>query len=315
MRFHYTFAISICILITVLSMNTHPCSKWAEPKKLGTLDNSLLMEASGMDVSNKYQDRIYHINDSGKKLELITTDMKGNKHRKIEINGYKNGNSDNEDLSTGPCYKNNCIFIGDIGDNLEKRTEIKIVILKERKSYPASVSPLKVLRLKYPDGPHNAESLAVHPNGDIYIISKESDFKKMKYYPSNIYRLKRSVWENNKGTSMIPELVGKIDTSLLNGGDRFFLNNIITSLDISGDGKKFILLTYQNAYEIYTDLTYAKSDTFYNIDNLSYSYIELKKLPQQEAISYVNSDKSFIYNTEYIKNHDVDLYKVDCIEK
>lgn len=296
-------------------MNSYPCTKWGNAKKLGTLDKNILVEASGMEVSGKYKNRVYHVNDSGKELELITTDMKGNNLKKINIKGFNNNNSDNEDLSSGPCYRNSCIFIGDIGDNLEKRTEIKIVLILERKTYPASVSPIKVLRLKYPDGPHNAESLAVHPNGDIYIISKESDFKNMEYYPSNIYRLKRKAWEGNKGTVMIPEFVGKIDTGLLNGGDKFFLDNIITSLDISRDGKKFVLLTYQDAYEIYMDLTSAGPDTFSNIDNLSYSYINLWKLPQQEAISYSNSDKGFIYDTEYIKNHDVDLYEVDCLQQ
>ena len=307
--------VCICIFISVPGTNSYPCSEWGAPVKLGTLDKHILVEASGIEVSEKYKNRVYHVNDSGNGLELFITDLKGKKKRKIKIKGVDNHNSDNEDLSYGPCYNNTCIFIGDTGDNLEKRNEIKIVLIAERGIYPDSVSPLKVLRLKYPDGSHNAESLAVHPNGDIYIISKESDFKTMKYYPSNIYRLKRKVWEESKGELMIPELVGQIDTGLLNGGNKFFLDNIITSLDISGDGKKFILLTYQNAYEIYTDLNNAGTDTFKNADDLSYSYIKLVKLPQQEAISYTNSDNGFIYDTEYIKNHDVDLYEVVCIKR
>lgn len=314
MRYGYCLPIFLCAFFSLLSTNAHPCGRWGNPQKIAVLDSKIFPEASGIEVSDKFRDRIYHVNDSGKQLELITTDLKGKNPRKILIKGYNNRKSDNEDLSTGPCFWKSCIFIGDIGDNLVKRSEIRIVVITERKNFPSAVSPLKVLRLRYPDGPHNAESLAVHPNGDIYIISKESDFKTMKYSPSNIYRIRKKIWESNKGALLTPELLGNIDTSVFNGGDRFFLDNIITSLDISKDGKKFLLLTYQDAYEINTDLSNIKPDSFKNADKLSFRHIKLMKLPQQESIAYMNSDKSFLYDTEYIKNHDVDLYRVDCLD-
>ena len=300
-------------MLSLLSANAYPCGSWGNPDKITALDSKIFTEASGIEVSDKFGDRIYHVNDSGKQLELITTDLNGKNAKKILIEGYDNSKSDNEDLSTGPCFGKSCVFIGDIGDNLEKRSESRIVVLTERKNFPSSVSPLRVLRLKYPDGPHNAESLAIHPNGDIYIISKESDFKTMKYSPSNIYRIRKKIWENSRGSLLSPELLGQIDTSVFNGGDRFFLDNIITSFDISKDGRKFLLLTYQDAYEINTDLDNMKPDSFKNADKLSFTHIKLRKLPQQESIAYMNSDKSFIYDTEYIKNHDVDLYRVDCL--
>src|SRR5690349_18401504 len=97
------------------------CAQWSGPVQVGTLDPAFLPEASGIAVSRQYEDRYYHINDSGDGAAFYVTDSAGQKTRKVAIRGYKP--QDTEDLALGPCDGggDTCLFVGDIGDNAQKR--------------------------------------------------------------------------------------------------------------------------------------------------------------------------------------------------
>ena len=41
------------------------CQKWSEPEVIGSLDTNLINESSGIAISKNYNNRMYHINDSG----------------------------------------------------------------------------------------------------------------------------------------------------------------------------------------------------------------------------------------------------------
>jgi hypothetical protein len=93
-----------------------------------------------------------------------------------------------EDIAIGPGRDPNreSLYIGDIGDNLAQRPEIVVYRLPEPKISAAKglgmmpIGPAEAIRLTYPDGPRDAETLLVDPlTRDIYVIAKREWFSKV----------------------------------------------------------------------------------------------------------------------------------------
>lgn len=302
-------------ILAIFSSNSYGqvCSSWSEARVVGKLDHTMINEASGIEVSLIDNSILYHINDSGNGPYYYSSKFDGSESKKIRINNLNLKRSDYEDISTGKCYDKKCLFIGDIGDNLKSRDNINIIIIEENNK-SSSVTPLKIVRLIYPDHPRNAEAFAVHPNGDLFIITKEESLRRQKSFPSKIYKTSRNKWENAGPKPLTLEHVGTLDIKPINSKTNGFLDNVITSLDISEDGKKFVVLTYQHAYEFNIDLSKAHSSSFDNFNaEKDYRVIELKRLPQQESIAYLQGSKSILYNTEY-RAIAPNLMRVDCLD-
>ncbi|HSC34012.1 MAG TPA: hypothetical protein VLG45_01960, partial [Thermodesulfobacteriota bacterium] len=240
--------------------------------------------------------------------------LNGGKTRAVRIEGFDAVMSDFEDASIGGCYSGkSCFFVADIGDNGKRRRFVRIIVVEEVENYGSSAVPLKILRLAYPDRPHNAEGMAIHPNGDIYIFTKEEDVDNRESFPAELYKIGKKKWENAGDEVLKLEHAGELDLPRLGGSDSSF-GSVITSFDIAPDGKTFLLLTYEDAYEFDIDLSLSglkSSDRL--VRDKDYKVIPLKSLPQQESISYVEEGRGFIYDSEY-HVFDVPIMKVECLE-
>ena len=290
------------------------CKHWSAAQNAGTLDYLQLDEASGIAVSRKIPGRLYQINDSGGGPYFYVSESDGSKTKAVRIEGFNARGSDFEDMSIGKCLSGkSCLFIADTGDNKANRKSVRIIVIEESEKFGSSAAPLKILTLKYPDRPHNAEGVAIHPNGDIYIFTKEEDLDDMKSFPAGLYRLKKEKWENAGGEELTLERMGELNLPRLSGSDSSF-KSVVTAFDISPDGKKFIVLTYENAYEFDIDLEATglkPSDKL--VRGKDYSVIELKPLPQQEGVSYIEEGRGFIYDSEY-HMFDAPIMKVECLD-
>lgn len=270
------------------------CAQWGEPATVGMLDTALLPEASGIALSRAFPDRLYHINDSGHGPYFYITDRSGGNTRQVRIEGLSA--IDPEDLSMGPCAgSHSCLFVGDIGDNFSLRETIEIAVIIEA-DFGAQVTPYRLLRLRYPDGPRDAEALAVHPNGDIYILSKAWRRFPLLADPARLYRLPRAAWEDAPEQLHTLEFVAEIDLPSLNRGVTSPLGFVATGMDISPDGSRLVVLTYQNAIEFAVDLARGWPQAL--TPEIDYRHIPLRMLPQQEAISYLEDGRSLIYSSE-----------------
>ncbi|MEX1000277.1 MAG: hypothetical protein WD000_10045 [Thermodesulfobacteriota bacterium] len=289
------------------------CGKWGEGQKIGVLDHNLINEASGLQVSRNYTGRLYHINDSGGGNFFYISDIKGDTTQKIRIEGEFSKKSDFEDISVGKCFDKSCLFIGDIGDNRATKDFVEIIIVPELEQYGTFVKPLKRIKIKYPDGPHNAEGMAVYPNGDIYIITKEENLKDLEAYPAKIYKLSAQKWQDEANKLKMLDYIGEIDLRLLNPSGTAY-GHVVSAFDIAPDGKSFIILTYENAIEFNIDLSKQHiKPTSQLKEGQDYNVIELRSLPQQESITYLPSGQSFLYNTEY-HWFEAPIIKVDCLD-
>lgn len=289
------------------------CARWDEAKKAGTLDHLRIDEASGVAVSAKFPGRLYHVNDSGGGPYFYISDMDGGNTRAVRIEGYDSKRLDFEDMGIGECGPGkSCVFIADIGDNRKRRDHVEIIAVEEIEDFGSAVKPFKRIKIAYPDGPRNAEGLAVHPGGDIFILTKEEKRDYTEAYPARLYRLPRDKWQDAGDGVLKPEYIGEIDfPSLLPNASS--LGQVVTSFDIAPGGGKFIVLTYERAVEFGIDLSAGAPPPSSEMKmEKDYRVVEIMSLPQQESIAYVDGGSGFIYDTEH-HLFEVPIMRVDCV--
>jgi hypothetical protein len=304
------------------------CASWSMPVRAGALDLGLLREASGMAISRRYPDRMYHHNDSGDAARFFISDLKGGKTKEVAIPGPKP--LDMEDVALGPCAdagaasgksaENQCLFFADIGDNRRGRKNIELWILPELEAFGATAPNPKKISLKYPGEAHNAEAVAVHPaTGDVYLLTKEADLRKpdVPARPAQLFRVPRAALSSAGAMAALTlEPAGEIDIPYLNSSAGM-PGQITTAMDFRPDGKALLVLTYENAIEIRTDALQKPIRSREWINGRDYRAINWPRPTaiQPEAIAYSPDGRSFYFDTEYKPDMgatDAALMRVDC---
>ena len=126
-------------------------------------------EASGLAVSQRVAGRLWTHNDSGQPV-LFALDARGAITARIRLAGVTV--EDWEAIAVGPCPAGSCVYVADIGDNTAARKRITIYRIPEPAGAVESLPVTDVFHATYPDGPHDAETLLVTPQGDLYIVTK-----------------------------------------------------------------------------------------------------------------------------------------------
>ncbi|MCA1603409.1 MAG: hypothetical protein LC776_17810 [Acidobacteria bacterium] len=184
-----------------------------------------------------------------------------------------------EDIAAGPGperYKN-YLYIGDIGDNRERRLEIVVYRVPEpaiiaadassTKSKPRLTESAEAIRLRYPDGKHDAETLMVHPvTGSLFIVTKVAFANSGIYEATVPLRTDVTITLTRVGELNVPSLLG----------------GIITGGAISPNGRRVALCDYMQGYEIVLPAGAA----FNTIWNQPLRPIGLGQRKQGEAIAY-----------------------------
>jgi hypothetical protein len=182
----------------------------------GQLGNAELMEISGIAASASHPGSYYVHNDSGDSARFFAVDGDGADLGSYTLEAAQA--DDYEDIALGPCGAGRCVFVADIGDNDEARPYYTILRVAEPASLAAGTTLVHPTQLKfsYPDGPHNAEVLLIHPiTGEIAVITSAGSGQTSRFYHD----------ENPLVPAVITELVGEGDieppqgSSAFSGGD------------------------------------------------------------------------------------------------
>ncbi|MGH9895939.1 MAG: hypothetical protein ACREA0_28925, partial [bacterium] len=164
----------------------------------GTFRSPRLTESSGVVVSRAHPGILWTHNDSGDGPYLYATDLHGTDRGAIFVPGAEA--VDWEDMALGPCPRRpvDCLYIGDTGDNLERREHVTVYAVPEPDPPLAAADTQRVsaaalaLSLYYPDGPHDVEALYVSPRDTaLYLVSKGRG----RRGEIRLYRVARAAWD------------------------------------------------------------------------------------------------------------------------
>ena len=128
-----------------------------------------LNEASGLAVSRSVPGRLWTHNDSGQPI-VFALDTQGKVTARVRLTGAVV--EDWEAIAVGPCPAGSCLYIADIGDNQAARKRITIYRTPEPAGAGSSAPAAEALHATYPDGAHDAETLLVTPDGELFIVTK-----------------------------------------------------------------------------------------------------------------------------------------------
>jgi len=146
----------------------------ATPTPLLEIQDPALVESSGLAVSAVHDDVLWTHADGGSAAEVRAVDGAGETVAVITLVGIDP--YDPEALAPGVDEVGQpALFLGDVGDNLEQRPDVSVFRFTEPSRLVKQSVEATWFRFTYPDGPHDAEALLVHPRtGRMLIATKDA---------------------------------------------------------------------------------------------------------------------------------------------
>ncbi|MBZ0264707.1 hypothetical protein K8I28_08550 [bacterium] len=233
----YSHRVYLYILLFSCLPFIHACATdppdFSDRQTAGTIEHNSIKEASGMVASRANPGIFWIINDSGNEAVVYGCDEHGKHRAKLILEGVHN--RDWEDIAVGTGEKDGTfdIYVGEIGDNRAHFENIALfrfeepILKRKKETIHIPESQISVMRLKYPDGPRDAETLLVDPiSNEVVIVSKRE--LNVRAYQTN--------WKNTNDDVVTLEYLGDLPLYNVVGGD------------ISPDGSGILLKTYASMF-------------------------------------------------------------------
>lgn len=233
-------------LLTFLATLLPLAATAAEPpafKVAGTLENSLIIEASGLVAGD---DGVFFVHNDGKR-DVFVIDATGKDLGAFKLDGAKN--RDWEDITRVPDGDRHLIVIADVGDNEHKRKDVDLYFFEEpaEGTFDTDHEAVHRLELSYPDGPRDVESVAYDPSSRSILLLSKRDI------PPRLYSvpLDRALAEKELVADFLAEVPGfrpPTKQDILTHPKRGLWVSQPTGMDISPDGRLAAVLTYRSLY-------------------------------------------------------------------
>jgi hypothetical protein len=233
------------LLLTAMTLPARPLPAQLAPHPVrvlssATLADPRLVESSGVIPSRTQSGVLFTINDSGNDPLIFATDTAGDALGAWLLPGAVN--RDWESVTIGSCPGGSCLFVGDIGDNAERRPGVTIYRLREPKSLdsagpaPTAASlDLDSAAVRYADGPHDAEAMWVSAAGDLCIVTKGRSGR------IGLYLVPAAAF--GAGT---PVRIERLQTLPITPDRRF--GRWVTDAARSPDGRRVVIRTYTELF-------------------------------------------------------------------
>lgn len=212
----------------------------------GRIQDTLLTECSGMDISMATGEILWAINDGGHGPYLHALDTKGGSLARILVEGAKN--RDWEAIDTFVWEDRPMILIADFGDNFQVYGSHTLYVVEEpvlnnEGNAESLVAPVAwQIHYSYPGARHDAEGAAVNAEtGKVLILTKRDS-------PPILYEV--PLQPPKTAHPVVAKKIATLDHLKAPPGGIVFTkyDNQPTALDISNDGKLAVVLTYTNAH-------------------------------------------------------------------
>jgi hypothetical protein len=279
---------------------------FAPPVRVGAFDAEIVPGASGLAASIRHPGLLYLLDDREGTNEVWVLDTEGGMLGSIAVDGLHA--LDTESLEVAPCGvpgdgpSESCLYVGDIGDNLRGRRDIRVYRFTEpdlaadpaADGHLATVQP-DVAVLRYPDEAHDAEALLVE-DGWLYVITKPPmdavEATVLYRAPFGEETLERV------GELRLPDPASPLLS--------LFVGNVTTGASMDGDGR-VLLRTYDSVFLASPPEPSAGLDS---LADWTFTETPTPRLPQAEAVTWSADECGYYTVSERIG----DLWFVPCRE-
>ena len=257
-------------------------------------------ESSGLVASRTLPGAYWTHNDSGGGPFIYAFNTRGNSLAVFRVTGASARDWEDISIGPGPQANKSYLYIGDIGDNSAARADIVVYRVLEpdlksankgsTKARPLTTASAEAIRLKYPDGKYDAETLLVHPTtGNLYILTKALFANPVVYEATAPLTPGKTITMKRIGEVRIPSIFG----------------GAITGGSVSPDGRRVALCDYFSGYELVLP---ARSKNFNDIWKEKMTGFDLGKRKQGEAIAYRLDGNALLATSE---GREFDLIQVE----
>lgn len=212
-----------------------------------------LVESSGAAMSVSQPGVLFTINDSGNEPVLFAVDTAGAPRGRWRVQGTRN--IDWEAVALGPCGSgrradSSCVYIGDVGDNIEAlplRTIYRVAEPRADAATTTGVVRAQRLVYRYADGPHDVEAMYLAPNGDVVLITKRPRLDAARRLrPALVFTIPAAAW--NTDSVAVAALTDSLP--IIPGSARL---RTITDAALSPDARFLAVRTYGEIFVFAVD--------------------------------------------------------------
>lgn len=254
---------------------------------------SALTESSGVTAQNA--NSVWSHNDATNNNELYQFDTLGNLLRTLVIT-----NAVNTDWEEVCRDDNGDFYIGDFGNNLNDRTDLKILMVPNPSIIIGDSVAAQVINFSYPD------QFAFPPHDSL----KNFDMEAMFWFNDSLYLFsKNRTVPYNGYTKMykLPALPGNYVAQLTDSfftGNGNLINNSITSATISTSGDKMLLISNTKGW-LFNGFT---GNDFFSGNVFAFTFGGITS--QKEGSTFINSNEVY-FTDEKVFSTGGNLYGYD----
>jgi len=267
-----SFALGFLLLPMSVSGCANEPLHYDDPLELCKLENKKINESSGLAVSRRNPDHFWTHNDSGDQPRIFCFDRTG-KH--IGTCKLKKARAvDWEDMCSFEIDGKPKLLIGDIGDNAARRKVCRLYELDEPEDARDEVSDFRVIRFRYSTGPTDCEAIAVD------VVNRKLILAEKKW--GLTCRVFEARYPYPGDNDVVARPIARVKLPL------------VTAMDISGDGRRAILLTLGQAFEF----TRSEAETWTEAFAKQPRMINMPARRQGETICYGASGADIFLTSE-----------------
>ena len=261
------------------------------PEVTGRLENPAIREASGLARSQREAGVLWVINDGGADVIVHAIDHAGIRQGEFKLK--KSNNKDWEDLASFRLDDIAYLLIADIGDNLARRPYRTLYIVEEPQA--AENHKAKIawrLDYSYPNGPRDAESVAVDVENQRILILSKRDIPPLLYalplHPEADDRLTASLL----GPVLSLPRPRREDVEFAPFRKDWYWQP--TGMDISQDNLAAVIMTYRAVYYYERD----PEQGWFDALNSKPLRISLGNFKNAEAIAFADDQHTVVVTGE-----------------
>jgi hypothetical protein len=259
---------------TVVAIGLTPGVALAGPRRECRVGDRRMTELSGLVATSSGYVTVNDGSDDPAARKIFYLDHRCQVTRTV---GYPSRPRDTEDLGLAP---DGTLWVADIGDNDAVRETIGLWRL------PPGAEKPELIRLSYPDGPHDAEALLITPAGVPIVVTKTVGEAGV-YQPGGALRAGRTNALKRAGSVTVPITTTSNPFS-------FAGRLVITGGAVSPDGRHAVLRTYADAFEFDVD----GGDVVGAITKGDPRQIPLPDEPQGESVAYTPDGTALVTVSE-----------------